>query len=181
MHYFSPTDLPLVYSPIRVQFVQPFRLSPDDEDLTDYSQYYLKIIPPVSNRPGVNYYLKESFTINIPADGLLSLELIPSDRFLPIGRYAVEYYRKGNPVPLDKQNWIIPLKPFLSSTSVLYESGDITLPYNIWSIAKVTPAQSFRYENNILTAFGEMLEAGITLLNITFQPALTLDEIIERT
>jgi hypothetical protein len=181
MHYFSPSDLPLVYSPIRAQFVQPFRLSPDDEDLKDYSKYFLKITPPVSNRPGVSYYLKEPFIVNIPADGLLSLELIPSDRFLPIGRYVVEYYRKGNSVPLDKQNWIVPLKPLLSSTSVLYQSGDITLPYNIWSIANVTPAQSFRYENNILTAFGEMLEAGITLLNISFQPALTLDEIIERT
>lgn len=184
MVYF-PLNLPLTYSPIKIQFVPPILIHDSDDsdvpDTTDYSNYFLKIIPPRSNRPGVNYALSEPIILNIPSNGFLSLKLVPSSNFLPIGRYRTEYYRKGNSTPLDVQNWIIPSKPLSTNLSILYTGQPLSLPYNVWSINSVSPSTSFIYENNLLTALGEALQAGITNLTVNYQPALTLDQIVEIT
>ena len=176
---YSPFNLPLTYSPIKIQFVPPVLIT--DSDTIDYSDYFIKITPPRSNRPGINYALSESILINIPTDGLLSLQLVPSDQFLPKGRYLVQYYKRGNSTPLDSQHWIVPVKPILSYLSLLYTGQALPLPYNVWSISSVSFAESFVYENNSLVAIGELLKAGITNLTVNYQPALTLDQVIENT
>ena len=176
---YSPYNLPLTYSPIKVQFVPP--IITDGLDAPDYSDYFIKIIPPRSNRPGINYTLSEPILINVPFDGLLSLQLVPSDNFLPKGRYHVQYFKRGNSTPIDTQNWIVPAKPILSSLGLLYTGSPLPLPYNVWSVSSVSLAESFIYENNALVAIGELLRAGITNLTVNYQPALTLDQVIERT
>jgi hypothetical protein len=175
---YSSLSLPLTYSPIVIQFVPPVLVG-DEVDSTDFSDYWLKITPPRSNRPGINHYLKKDIHVNIPFDGFLKLQLIPSNIFQPIGRYEVEYYQKGNSTPLTKQHWIVPDKPLAAKLTLLYTGSLLPLAYNVWSVNSVSPSDSFIYENNQLNVIGLTLEAGITNLTINYQPALTLDQLIE--
>ena len=175
---YSSLSLPLTYSPIIIQFVPPVLVG-DEVDSTDFSDYWLKITPPRSNRPGLNHYLKKDIHINIPSDGLLKLQLIPSNIFHPIGRYEVEYYQKANSTPLTKQHWIVPDKPLAATLSLLYTGDPLTLFHNVWNVNTVSPSDSFVYENNQLNVIGQTLQAGITNLTINYQPALTLDQLIE--
>ena len=176
---YSSFNLPLTYAPIKIQFVPPVLIT--DSDTIDYSDYFIKISPPRSNRPGINYALSEPTLVNIPTDGLLNLQLVPSDSFLPKGRYFVQYFKRGNSTPLDSQHWIVPVKPIPSSLSLLYTGQPLPLPYNVWSVSSVSFAESFVYENNSLVATGQLLLAGITNLTVNYQPALTLDQVIENT
>lgn len=175
---YSSLALPLTYSPIVIQFVPPVLVG-TAVDTTDFSDYWLKITPPRSNRPGLNHYLKKDIHVNIPSNGLLKLQLIPSNIFQPIGRYVVEYYQKGNTTPLTKQHWIVPDRPLAAKLTLLYTGSLLPLSYNVWSVSSVSPGDSFVYENNQLNVIGQTLQAGITNLTINYQPALTLDQLIE--
>jgi hypothetical protein len=146
---------------------------------TDFSDYWLKLKPPRSNRPGIYHYLQKDIHVNIPTDGLLKLQLIPSDIFHPIGRYEVEYYQKGNSLPLTKQHWIVPDKPLQATLTLLYTGNYLPLSYTVWNVSTVSPGDSFVYENNQLNVIGQTLQPNITNLTINYQPALTLDQLIE--
>jgi hypothetical protein len=175
---YSSLALPLTYSPIVIQFVPPVLVG-EELDTTDFSDYWLKITPPRSNRPGLNHYLKKDIHVNIPFYGVLKLQLIPSNIFQPIGRYEVEYYQKGNTIPLTKQHWIVPDKSLQAALGILYTGNPLTLPYYVWSVNSVSPGDSFVYENNQLNVIGQTLQPGITNLTVNYQPALTLDQLIE--
>lgn len=147
--------------------------------VTTKSDYYLHITPPASSRPGVFSHIREPFIIEIPADGLVKFELIPSDLFIPRGRYRVRYYRRGNSKPFDIQNWIVRSKPLFQSLTLLYSSSQIALPYFVWAVNSVSGVDSFIFEQNMLNIFSNSLILGQSTISVQYQPALTLDQLIE--
>lgn len=143
------------------------------------SDYYLHITPPASCRPGVFSHIREPFIVEIPVDGLVKFELIPSDLFIPRGRYKVRYYRRGNSKPFDIQNWIVRSKPLFQSLTLLYSSSQIALPYFVWAVNSVSGVDSFIFEQNMLNIFSNSLILGQSTMSVQYQPALTLDQLIE--
>lgn len=143
------------------------------------SDYYLYITPPSSSRPGVFSHLREPFIVQIPPDGLVKFELVPSDLFIPRGRYTVRYYKRGQSKPLDIQTWIVRSKPLFASLTLLYSSSQIALPYFVWAVNSVSGVDSFIFEQNMLNIYSSSLILGQSTMSVQYQPALTLDQLVE--
>lgn len=173
--FYNPV-LPLTYSPIVVELVSAYKLDEETPDI-DFTKYSLYIEPPRSSRPSVQHFIRDPFRITFPSQGALKLELIPSDVYLPIGRYKVSYFKEGYSKALDKQVWIVRSRPRISSYSFLLNTNPYALPFTFWDVLSVNDSASFSYENNMLNVLNENLLN--TIINITFQPALTVDQLIE--
>lgn len=173
--FYNPV-LPLTYSPIALELVSAYKLN-EVTPTIDFTKYSLYIQPPRSSRPSIHHYLPQPFRIQFPSNGILKLQLVPSDIYLPIGRYQVSYYKEDVSKPLDKQVWIVRSRPLISSYSFLLNTNPYSLPLTFWDVLSVNSSSSFSYENNMLNVFSDNLLN--TIINITFQPALTVDQLVE--
>jgi len=61
----------------------------------------------------------------------------------------------------------------------LFTGNPIALPYTVWQVSSPDPSVSFTYENNMLTAIGASLVAGVSQFTVDYIPAVTLDQLIE--
>jgi hypothetical protein len=174
------TDYPSVlkYTPIAVRY-GPWMLNEEDEGLQHEEgvKYRLRISAPRSNRRGEDQYIADSITVDVPPDGVVRLKLLPSDRYLPKGRYIVEYFRDGCRTPVDVQDWVVPsLSPSNSYNFVLSDQDPI-LPLNIWRVLTVSPGDDWTSEYNHLTWRTTRPEPG-TGISLTYTPAATLDQLL---
>ena len=175
----TPADTDLKYTPIVIQFVPPI-LTDDGSPYVDKEgkhRYSLRISTPVSNRPGEAQYIADSFVYPVPEDGLVRLQLIPSDRYLPIGRYTVQYYRIGHKQPLFTQRWIVPQAPPAGAYAFLYQAMPPILPIDVWKITNVSAGDEWVSNFNSLTwgtppALGEMV-------TVKYARAVTLDQLVD--
>ena len=167
------------YTPIVIQF-NPWMLADDDSAITHSAEvkYRLRITAPRSNRRGDSQYIADSIIVPVPADGLVRFKLLPSDRYLPIGRYIVEYFRSGCSTPLDTQEWMVPSVPRLNTYSFVLGENDPVLPLKIWRILSVTPGDNWVAEHNALTWRFERPLAG-TMVKLDYAPAATLDTLLD--
>lgn len=173
--FYNPV-LPLTYCPIVVELVSAYKIN-ETVPTIDFTKYSLFIEPPRSSRPSVQHFVREPFHVEFPTNGVLKLELVPSDVYLPIGRYQVSYFKENISKPLDKQTWIVRSRPMISSYSFLLNTNPYTLPFTFWDVLSVNGSSAFAYESNMLNVFDQNLIN--TIINITFQPALTVDQITE--
>jgi hypothetical protein len=167
------------YTPIIIQF-NPWILREDESALEHDPdvRYRLRISAPRSNRRGEEQYIADSILLDVPADGLLKFKLSPSDRYLPIGRYVVEYFRVGCSTPLDTQEWIVPSMPVRNTYSFVLGDLDPVLPLKVWRVLSVSPGDQWVTEYNTLTWRDERPLAG-TDITVNYQPAATLDVLID--
>jgi hypothetical protein len=173
------------YTPIVIQWL-PSALDADGNPLTELSgtgpnmippSYWLKITSPTSNRKGLYQHLPETLRVKIPPDGLLRMQLIPSDFYLPRGVYKVEYFRTGSSIPINTEEWIVPECPSAQTHIFPYSSSNSFLPPYIWSILKVTPGGFWTAEYNNLVWTGPTAPEENALISVLYTPAVTLDQL----
>lgn len=145
------------------------------------ARYSMMIHPPRSSNLGVKQHLPDSVFIPLGSDNTFRYQLKPSSLYYPFGRYQVEYFKHRCQIPLDRQDWLIPPIPSTSSLTFTYsnEDTDILLPFSVWSVKSVNPTVNFVSEYNRLTLFADNLPSVGTPLRITYEPAITLDGILE--
>jgi len=168
-----------VYTPIAIQF-KPWALNQDNSALghTEGVKYRLRITSPRSNRKGQDQYIADSLILDVPPDGLLRFQLLPSDKYLPIGRYQAEFFRVGNRTPLDVQTWVVPSVPMLNQYFFALGDQDPVLPLKVWRVLSVSAGDNWVAEYNSLTwRFGR--PALGTDITVDYQPAATLDMLQE--
>lgn len=177
---FDLADNTFKYTPIVIQFRPPIL---DDSgspyvDKEGKHRYALRISTPASNRQGENQYIPDSFYYPVPEDGLVRMYLVPSDRYLPVGRYVVEYYRIGHKLPLLKERWIVPQPPPMGSFSFTYQAMPPILPIDVWKVVTVSAGEEWVSNFNSLTwGMPPALGAEVT---IRYKRAVTLDKLIDR-
>jgi len=167
------------YTPVIIQF-NPWMVEVDGSEVKHDPEvkYRLRISSPRSNRRGEDQYIPDSILLNVPADGLLKFKLTPSDRYLPVGRYTVEYFRDGCSTPLDKQYWIVPSLPIKNTYSFVLGELDPILPLKVWRVLSVSPGDQWVTDYNVLTWRDERPLNG-TQITVEYQPAATIDNMLD--
>jgi len=181
--YLSPADYKLSYTPIAIQFVPSLLLSsgqPQDERAIN-----LIIHSPSSKCVGIQQTTKKVYTLTVPTNGTLVFSLASSGNYTPRGRYRVEFKYQGATEPFDEQFWIIPGSPKLRTVTIPTLgtlSGSMTL--NDYPGGLVTSSLGSNLAYTLLgNQFNWTLasQAVNNSFSITYQPAVTLDQIIDLT
>jgi hypothetical protein len=178
----------LEYTPIIIHWVESFQ-DPEGNPLwtrTDQDpdklppQYWMKIHAPSSNRRGFKQNLPDVLKLKIPPDGLVRLKLVPSNRYLPIGRYTVEYYRVGCSIPINVERWIVPAPMQYRNFQFIYLGDPPDLPFDVWQITNVTPGDGWVINyNSLIWNSGVNPPLHGTKYDLEYWPAYTLDQLIE--
>jgi hypothetical protein len=176
------------YTPVVIQFV-PSLLNSDGspvykKDIQKGFNYYLRISCPESNKLGTLATLPESYHIEVPEDGLVRLQLVPTTTLLPKGYYIVDYFRSNSKKPLLTQHWAVPeLSPTAkSSYSFTYEKSTTVLPLDVWEVLSINAAGTALVDNwrtiynNIFWDVPEPLVG--TPMTVVYKQALTLYDIL---
>lgn len=160
---------PPLYTPIIIEFLSAIE-SPDFYVHPVYQTYAIKIDCLASSKFGTSQILPQHYVMQIPSTGIIKLKLIGSTVDIPKIRYRVKYYGDGD--LLDEQYWVIPSCPPLTSYPFEVIDGVGVIPKNTWAIDSITPNVEYTVEEfNLYTDIdGEYV--------ITYQPGLTLDEIV---
>jgi hypothetical protein len=168
----------LQYTEILVNFQSPI-LDADDNPLIE-TDYILEILFPRSNRPGVYQSVPDKVTVTATVGQDLRLKLLPSDRYFPLGRYQVNYYKPGNPEPIEHQQWLVPerkgMRNFVWQVSSLSEA--IPLPDDYFSHLDPAWDGTFEILSNQLNWITNNPPVG-TEISIGYLAAVTLDQLIE--
>jgi hypothetical protein len=176
------------YTPIVIQFVPPLLYADNSPVVKADTQrgfyYYLRISCPESNKVGTLATLPESYTITVPEDGLIRLQLVPTTTLLPKGYYVVDYFRSNSKKPILTQHWAVPeLSPTAKgSYSFNYESSVTRLPLDVWEVLSVNSSQGTLGDtwralyNNIFWDTPE--PAAGTSVTVVYKQALTLNDIL---
>lgn len=166
------------YTEILINFQSP-ALDPDDNPLIE-GEYILEILFPKGNRPGVHQFIKDKVIVTATIGETLTLKLLPSDRYFPLGRYQVNYYKPGNPEPIDRQQWLVPerkgTKTFPWYVSAL--DSPIILPDDYFTGLSTSWEGTFEVLNNQLTWLTNNPPIG-TNLQFSYTAAVTLDQMLE--
>lgn len=176
---YSASPSVLEYTPIAIKF-REWMQDADSSAVkhSDDVKYRLRISPPRSNRKGEEQYIADSIIVNVPDDGIIRLKLLPSDRYLPIGEYVVEYYRSGCSTPIDVQKWVVPSLARVNYYSFVLGEYDPILPIRIWRVLSVTPGSNWVSEYNNLS-WRSVRPAEGEIINIEYTPAATLDQLLQ--
>lgn len=144
------------------------------------SLYTLEILSPRSNRPGLDQFVPDRFFVNATIGEPLYLKLLPSDRYFPLGRYQVNYYRSGNSEAIHHENWIVPERRGTVSFPwrVSSLSEPIPMPDDYFSSPAVDWNGSFEVINNQLNWLTNNPPVG-TDLSVSYTAAVTLDQLIQ--
>lgn len=178
----------LKYTPVVVHF-RPSALSPDGSPLQVASEYFLRVHPPAVVHRGVQTTIPEPFVVEVPADGVVRLQLASSSAEHPIGHYVVDYFRRGARNPLMTQHWVVPefSGNFDASHDFVYTGQDpFELPLNVWLVRSVSwnsihpnpPVWSAHH--NLLTWPSQTSPVVGESIRVVFQPALTLADIVDQ-
>lgn len=167
------------YSTILLIF-QPGVVATQTTYSDDFSKYYMKITSPRDSSPYVSQTLGEDTLIPIPSNGIVKLQLIPSLRYRSKGEYIVRYYKKGNfNNHFREERWVVPANPPLQTVSyeVQLINNEVKLSYPIFEITKVEPELPYIVKYDSLVWIQNQPLVG-SRVNITYQPAITLDSLI---
>ena len=140
----------------------------------------MKITSPKDPSPYVGNTLGDDYIVPIPASGIIKLQLIPSLRYKSKGEYIVRYYKRGNFTNhFREERWVVPaVLPLQTvSTEITGTTNSIQLSYPVFEVQKVDPVLPFIIEYDTVL-FTQNLPIVGTRLNITYQPAVTLDTLI---
>lgn len=148
----------------------------------DFSKYYIKITSPTEPLPYpyATQTLGEDTIVPIPSDGLIKLQLLPSLHYKCKGEYIVKYYKKGNFINHFRQErWVVPasLSPQIASSQVQASNNTVKLAYPVFEIIKVEPELPYLVQLDSLVWTQNSPVVG-SMINITYQPAVTLDTLI---
>lgn len=146
----------------------------------DFSKYYMKITSPRDPSPYTGQTLGEDTLVPIPSNGIVKLQLIPSLRYNSKGEYIVRYYKKGNfNNHFREERWVVPLNHPLQTVSyeVQLSNNEVKLAYPVFEVLKIEPALPFVVQYDSLMWTQNQPAVG-SLINITYQPAITLDNLV---
>ncbi len=160
------------YTNVLIEFVPPI-LDFSDAPIGSQLEYFIKIKTPASNRPGVKQSIPTEITLPISYSEPLRLKLLPSDLYLPIGRYDVTYYQKGNKFPILEEIWVVPT---LVRERTINLTGELYLPTDFYSAVSLMPNIPFEIRHNQLVLLGETI--GKPTLTLTYQTAATRDMLV---
>lgn len=177
-----------IYTPVVIQYVPAVVLP--GQDTSDYKNVRgccnrIKINPPHSTGETVEQTLQAPVFVTIPSSGLVRLQLVPSDRYIPYGRYEVEYFVSGNSMAVRNEKWIVPC--IIESHSVTVTStadplGDSfnidDTGYTVWSIDSISRPGSYEFINQKIRWLSNPPALNETY-NVFYKPALTLGHILE--
>lgn len=175
----------LEYTPIVIDY-KPFIMDANNVGVFHKSKkgkpnYTMRITPPRTAAKGINQYITDSVVIPIMPDGTFRYKLKPSKLYLPNGRYRVEFFRRGNRIPLDIQEWSIPAMPknAVFAFTVNTDAGQVQLPMNIWNITAIDPVVQYSYQYNNLSFLNTEVNYMNMSFKVNYEPALTLDRILD--
>ncbi|MGG6283663.1 hypothetical protein ACQ4M3_18950 [Leptolyngbya sp. AN03gr2] len=167
-----------MYTQIVIQFA-PSILDNDENPVGESVEYFIEIQTPSSSRPGTLQSIPERIRLPISMKGRLELKLLPSDRYFPIGRYAVSYYKKSSRFPIHQETWIVPT--LFETRSVRIPKHPYELPPDFYALVSLEPSVPYEIKHNqlvVLTQDTEELRTEYLLL--TYRPAATRDQLIDR-
>lgn len=183
---YYPPQRHQTYTPVAIDFGAAIR---DSDSNPIFSQakgeykprYHMKVSVPRSNRRGLQQHIPDAVVIPISADGIFRYQFAPTNTYYPFTRYVVEFYRYKNSVPLDIQEWLVPPIPKSRTYTFSYEQGvlDYELPYPVWSVLTLSPTAEYVSNYNLLSFIAGVEFLDGQLLTVTYQPAVTLDQILE--
>lgn len=128
------------YTKVEITFV-PAVLDTQDNPLNSDTNYTIEIITPSSSKPGVQQTIPQtiikSFVLNVP----IVLQLVPSDYYLPLGIYTVNYRRVGHKNPIWSERWVVPSYPTTRSVNYVLNPTDtngLVLPTDFYGVSSLT-------------------------------------------
>lgn len=164
------------YTPVVIQFI-PSVLDADSSPIEEPSEYYIQIKTPMSSRPGVSQALPGRIRLPISQSVPLVLKLLPSDRYFPIGRYEVSYYKKGSRLPLHQEDWVVPTLPLIKTEQLL--RPDLTLPFDFYTLISINPPVPYEITHNrIVVGLEDLDQVQASSLLLTYAPAATRDQLL---
>ena len=173
-------------TPIAIDFKSAITTE-DDEEVYPYvrgrykPKYHLKIKVPRSNRRGLFQFISDDIVVPLGPDGVFRYKLAPSNVYYPVTRYVVEYYRRRQSIPLERQEWLVP--PLLKTRKMVinYEEGkdEYVLPLNVWNVVATSPTAEYVSTYNRIIFISNLDFTTNTPITITYQPAITLDQVLE--
>lgn len=183
---YYPPNLNQEYTPVAIDFKAAMT---DEQDTQLFARapheykprYFLRISLPRSSRVGISQHIADSIVVPIAADGVFRYKFAPSTSYYPFGRYIVEYYKRRNSIPLDIQEWTVPPISKNMKYVVNYQEDieEYTLPVNVWDVLTVSPAAEYVSLYNRLRFIGSIDFVNNTPVTITYQPAATLNQLIQ--
>lgn len=165
------------YTQIEIKFV-PSILDANDTILGD-SIYTIEIISPVSSRPGSEQSIPSRVIRKIVIGETLILKLLPSDLYLPLGKYQVIYRKLGQKHPVFQEKWIVPSYPETKvfTYTLLPTDSLITLPLDYYSTYGITGWNS-SFESTYNQILFHTLPLTPTRVDITYNTKVTRDRLI---
>jgi hypothetical protein len=174
------------YTPIVINF-KAAMLTGEDEPVDTNSfdgnkpQYFVKISFPRSTRKGANQHISDSVVIPIGSDGIFRYKLAPSGSYYPQARYIVQYFKRKNKIPLDTQEWLVPPIPKTTKFIFNYQEDiqEYVLPLNLWRVINLSPVSEYVATYNSLTLLSTIDFNKDDAITVTYEPAVTLDQLLE--
>ncbi len=164
------------YTNVLINYV-PSVLAFDDQPVGDPS-YFIEIKTPHSNRPGLYQSLPQKINLPLIEGETLKLKLIPSDFYLPIGRYRVNYYRRGHTDPIHYEEWVVPTYPVVGKRVItIADYNPIPLPYDYFSSASLDWEGEWEVEHNYLV-FRSLNPPIGQQLTLTYRAGVTREQIV---
>ena len=174
------------YTPIVINF-KAAMLTGDDIPVEtnthkgERPKYFIKISYPRSTRKGVNQYISDSVVLPIPSDGIFRYKLTPSATYYPQARYTVQYFKYKQKIPLDTQEWLVPPLPKTTKYVFNYQEDlqEYALPLNLWRVLNLSPAAEYVSNYNFITLLTNIDFNNGDPVTVTYEPAVTLDQLLE--
>lgn len=168
-----------VYLPIVLEFVSAIESSTNIVSSL-YSGYTMLITQEASTNYGPKQALPQTYTIDIPTNGIVKLKLLVlgsvRDKQAPIDRYIVRYY-VGQEL-LDMQYWRVPHLKLSSAAVTISNDGSgegVIIPGNLYEPTSIEPDVPYSIVDNLLFFDNT---APIGEYSLHYQPALTLQDIV---
>ncbi len=167
-----------VYTPIAIQYV-PAVLTAAGRSLVHPNRVTkIEIITPSKPRPGLVQIHGSIVRAVIPESGLLKLKLLPSATFGLQAHYTVNFYYGGlNAIVEQSQRWCVPACPSPITTNYMYQGLPNLIDEPLFEIISITHSVSFAVENNSIV-WKQYPPAIGQPYSITYQPAVTLDQLV---
>jgi hypothetical protein len=116
------------YTPIIAKFVPAIQLVGDDGSIVEPERkdipYYLRIKNPTTRLPGMEQVLPATSIVHIPSNGIVKMQLVPSEVFIPSSYYTVEICQGRNVhVPIETMTWTVPIVPSVTKTTLIHDDN----------------------------------------------------------
>lgn len=159
-----------LFTPLIIEFTNAV-ISDTALITAQYTEYKLAISTEATSKFGSSQALPQTYVVSVPSDGILKIKLLNSNGRPPKNRYRVKYYADANLI--DEQLWTIPQCPQTRTIPVTVTNGVGDVPTDVFDVISITPDIAYTVSQ------GEISIATDGEYTITYQPALTLNEIVE--